>query len=45
MVDLSPSVSALGWPVEHRDRPAVRAVREAATAAMSAACWEHAPSR
>ncbi|GLP69014.1 LysR family transcriptional regulator [Streptomyces sp. TUS-ST3] len=44
VVDLSPSISALGWPVEHRDRPAVRAVREAATAAMSAAHWEHTPS-
>ncbi|MET7731866.1 LysR substrate-binding domain-containing protein [Streptomyces sp. NPDC005402] len=45
VVDLSPSVSALGWTAEHRDRPAVRAVREAATAAMAAACWEHATSR
>ncbi|MFJ5266615.1 LysR family transcriptional regulator [Streptomyces sp. NPDC088387] len=45
VVDLSPSVSALGWPVEHRDRPAVRAVREAATAAISSARWEQARSR
>jgi DNA-binding transcriptional LysR family regulator len=36
VADLSPSVSALGWRIEHRDHPAVRAVREAATAAMSA---------
>ncbi|WP_445031771.1 LysR family transcriptional regulator [Streptomyces sp. SAS_275] len=32
VVDLSPSVSALGWPVQSRDRPGVRAVRAAASA-------------
>jgi DNA-binding transcriptional LysR family regulator len=41
VVDLSPTVSALGWQAEHRDRPAVRAVREAANAAMASARWEH----
>jgi len=41
VVDLSPTVSALGWPAEHRDRPAVRAVREAANAALTAGTWEH----
>ncbi len=45
VADLSPSVAALGWPVEHRDRPAVRAVREAATAAMSESGRGRAPSR
>ncbi|KUN25062.1 LysR family transcriptional regulator [Streptomyces antibioticus] len=40
VVDLSPTVSALGWPAEHRDRPAVRAVREAANAAMASARGE-----
>ncbi|MER5876203.1 LysR substrate-binding domain-containing protein [Streptomyces sp. NPDC001910] len=32
VADLSPSVSALGWPVQYRDRPGVRAVRAAASA-------------
>ncbi|KAF3469457.1 LysR family transcriptional regulator [Streptomyces sp. Tu 3180] len=45
VVDLSPSVSALGWPAQHRNRPGVRAVREAAAAAMAAPGWGDAPSR
>ncbi|WP_037820548.1 LysR substrate-binding domain-containing protein [Streptomyces sp. NRRL B-3229] len=44
VVDLSPTVSALGWPAECRDRPTVRAVREAATAAMAEVRWERTPS-
>lgn len=44
VVDLSPSVSALGWSARHRYRPCVQAVREAAVAAMAAPGWGRALS-
>jgi DNA-binding transcriptional LysR family regulator len=44
VVDLSPSVSALGWPAERRLRPGVQAVREAAAAVMAAPGREPVPS-
>ncbi|MFC4472496.1 LysR family transcriptional regulator [Streptomyces xiangluensis] len=45
VVDLSPSVSALGWLAQHRHRPGVQAMRETAAAAMAAPGWERGPSR
>ncbi|WP_245641182.1 LysR family transcriptional regulator [Streptomyces megasporus] len=36
VADLPPCASVLGWLAEHRDRPVVRAVREAAVEAMAA---------
>jgi DNA-binding transcriptional LysR family regulator len=45
VVNLSPSVSALGWPAQDRDRPGVWAVREAAAAAMADPNWGRVPSR
>jgi DNA-binding transcriptional LysR family regulator len=44
VVDLSPSVSALGWPAQRRLRPGVQAVREAAAAVMAAPGCERVPS-
>jgi DNA-binding transcriptional LysR family regulator len=44
VVDLSPSVSALGWPAQRRLRPGVQAVREAAAAVTAAPGCERVPS-
>ncbi|MEU1892793.1 LysR family transcriptional regulator [Streptomyces pristinaespiralis] len=44
VVDLSPSVSALGWPAQRRLRPGVQAMREAAAAVMAAPGREGATS-
>ncbi|QIP83153.1 LysR family transcriptional regulator [Streptomyces sp. Tu 2975] len=44
VVDLSPSVSALGWPAQRRLRPGVEAMREAAAAVMASPGWERVPS-